>query len=129
MRHGSFCMVAVLGFGGCAPDASDTRLHPATDVLAAREAPGTNVADLAKNYTRFELMTPEPVLVDAGLAADCRGSTEVGREVHGPHALAVVKIYMSDGAASAFRIAATTYPVGSVIVKEKRRADWLAGPP
>lgn len=54
----------------------------------------------------------------------CRGATaqevQAARAKYGPHANASVVIYMNDAAATAFRAKAAAYPVGAVVIKEKK---------
>jgi hypothetical protein len=50
------------------------------------------------------------------------------RERAGPHAHTSIRIFMNDEAANAFH-KSTKYPVGSVIVKEKKGLDYkISGP-
>jgi hypothetical protein len=82
------------------------------------------IADIARDYRQLRSMTSQPVHVDPRLAMMCRGAeereVEAARKGTGPHAHSAVRIYMNELAANAFRGRSTTYPVGSVIVKEKR---------
>ncbi len=98
--------------------------------------PTTNSADdlleIAVRYQHFDLMTKEAVFVDPRLAALCRGASEdeveATRMTSGPHAHTLVKIYMNDLAAPVFQKSSGPYPVGSVIVKEKKAMSyWKAG--
>ena len=86
------------------------------------------IAVIASNYKHLRSMTKEPVLVDSGLAMLCRGATqrevEEARKTSGPHAHTAVSIYMNDLAANAFRLRSGTYPLGSVIVKEKKALGY-----
>ena len=95
---------------------------------AAPERP--DARQVAATYRSLRPMTSEPVLVDPGLAMLCRGVTVAdvrkAREASGPHAHAAVRIYMNDAAAGAFGKPDTRYPVGSVIVKEKRAQPYLS---
>jgi hypothetical protein len=87
-----------------------------------------NVEDLARSYAELTLITKEPVLVDLQLAMLCRGISQQdvddARKRHGPHAHTSVKIYMNEIAAEAFRDSLATYPVDSVIVKEKLGLEY-----
>jgi len=78
-------------------------------------------------------MTPQPVHVNPELAILCRGVSEAdveqARKKEGPHANTMVRIYMNDLAADAFKQSASNYAVGAVIVKEKQEErhfdkDW-----
>jgi hypothetical protein len=46
--------------------------------------------------------------------------------VSGPHAQTAISIFMNEVAAEAFGKPNTTYPVGSVIVKEKKALGYLS---
>ncbi|MFM8697623.1 MAG: cytochrome P460 family protein [Phycisphaerales bacterium] len=93
---------------------------PSPPHAALRPPEARQVAD---TYRSLRPMTPEPVLVDQHLAMLCRGVTadelHKARAVSGPHALAAIRVYMNDAAAGTFGQPGATYPVGSVIVKEK----------
>lgn len=82
-----------------------------------------DIAHVAANYKMMQAMTKRPVIVDAGLAALCRGvqpsDVEAGRKTFGPHWHTAVNIFMNDGAATTFGATGVKYPVGSVIVKQK----------
>jgi len=86
------------------------------------------VVEIAKDYQRLQLMTKEPVYVDPDLAALCRGATqrevEAARIRSGPHAHTAISIYMNDLAANAFVLLPATYPVGSIILKEKKALGY-----
>jgi hypothetical protein len=93
--------------------------------LAVRVSPRKcMVEEIARGYTSLDLMTNEPVLVDPELAMLCVGVSQQHvddpRERSGPHAHTSIRIYMNDIASAAFRRSVKTYPIGSVIVKEKQ---------
>jgi hypothetical protein len=73
-------------------------------------------------------MTPDPVYVNPQLAAACRNvsqeEVEAARKVFGPHADTLVSIYMNDLAADTFSKTNPVYPVGSIIVKEKKAMGY-----
>ncbi|HET6249025.1 MAG TPA: cytochrome P460 family protein [Tepidisphaeraceae bacterium] len=83
-----------------------------------------NVADVARNYKQLQAMTKGTVFADPGLAMQCSGvsqeQVEAARKKNGPHAHTELAIYMNDLAANAFRKSLAAYPVGSIIVKEKK---------
>jgi len=87
-----------------------------------------DVSQIAATYRTLRSMTKEPVFVDPGLAMLCRGASqaevEAARKASGPHAHTAVSIFMNDGAASAFGKPNATYPVGSIIVKEKKALEY-----
>lgn len=82
------------------------------------------VADIAKNYGKLKLMTPQAVFVDPELAMLCRGASaeevEAAKKKSGPHAHTAIRIFMNEQAAKAFRHSAKVFPVGSIVVKEKK---------
>src|SRR5690348_14299828 len=90
------------------------------------------VKDIAKTYRQMRAVTTQPVYVDPGLMALCRGPSqnqiESAKKKNGPHAISRIKIYMNDPGAQAFEKSAKEFPVGSVIVKEKGSApDGVGG--
>jgi hypothetical protein len=90
---------------------------------------GPEVAHLARNYAQLRLVTKTPVEVDQHFALLCIGIQQVhvdeARKRAGPHALTAIRIFMNDLAYDAFHKVAATYPVGSVIVKEKRGLEYF----
>jgi hypothetical protein len=82
-----------------------------------------DVRKIAATYRDLKLMTKDAVSVDPGLAGLCRGITradaEAARKQYGPHAHTQVRIFMNHLAAGEFGKRNPTFPVGSVIVKEK----------
>src|SRR5262249_41411779 len=91
---------------------------------------GPSIAAILTNYTNYTMMTRGHVAVHAELAMLCRGVTqaevEAARVKYGQHASAAVVIYMNHAAARAFRQGTNSYPVGSVIVKEKMFGGYFA---
>lgn len=91
--------------------------------------PAQDIATLAKAYDGMLLMTPNPVFVNPELAVLCVGATkdavEHARVAKGPHANCSVKIFMNELASTAFNQGAS-YPVGAVVVKEKRMLGYRA---
>lgn len=84
------------------------------------------VREIAESYTHLTRVTKNPVPVDPQLSYLCApavgaASWDEAKRVHGPHAETTVTIYMTPQAAAAFAgRPSKPYPVGSVIVKEKR---------
>ena len=80
-----------------------------------------------RGITRLRLVTNTPVEVNQQLATLCigvqQGHVNEARKRSGPHALTAIRIFMNDLAYDAFHKAAATYPVGSIIVKEKRGVE------
>jgi len=101
--------------------------------LAGRVRAGAPVSAeaVASRYHSFEKITPTPVLGDPILLVRCTTLTPVEAEAEtakaGPHALALISIYMNSLAAHAFR-AGDRYPEGSIIVKEKAVSQTHANP-
>jgi hypothetical protein len=87
-----------------------------------------DVQQVAATYRALRAMTKAPVLVDPGLARLCVGATqaqvEAARKASGPHAQTAVSIFMNERAAGAFGKPNATYPVGSIIVKEKKALEY-----
>jgi hypothetical protein len=108
---------------GCSP-ADDTAKLPKASASAAASAQPPDVRRVAETYRNFRPMTREPVLVNPGLAMLCApvtaGQADAARKASGPHAQTAISIFMNDLAAGAFGKPDPAYPVGSVIVKEKR---------
>jgi hypothetical protein len=74
----------------------------------------------------LKLMTAQPVPVEPifmALCVDAGNSTDRAIKIAGPHAFTSVMIHMNDAAAAAFDKPGSAYPVGSVIVKEKRHGQ------
>jgi hypothetical protein len=118
----ALALVATLSLTGCTQSEGDSPdIAPATQAASASES--LDVTEVARTYAMLTKLTPEPVDVNPELSMLCRGASaeEVteARKVGGPHAHSSITIYMSGPAARAFHEKARTYPVGSVIVKEK----------
>lgn len=96
---------------------------------AAAEQP--LIEQVARNYKQFELLTQEAVCVNPMLATLCiavsQQHIDEARKQAGPHAHTAIRVFMNDLAAAAFRESAATYPVGSVVVKEKQGMDYFGG--
>lgn len=123
------------GFGrlfidNCGNSAEVSAAAPALIYFGKMPAVDLPTDAIARRYRNLEPVTPDPVLVNAELARLCRGVTT--REIdeahaeHGPHANSAVTIYMNELAKAAWRGKARSYPVGSVIVKEKETPTYLA---
>jgi len=86
--------------------------------------PDETITTIASAYRGMRLITPEPVYVDPDLSMMCVGvSTTAIEEAtgrNGPHAHSTIRIYMNDVSRASFLAGGSTYPVGSVIVKEKK---------
>ena len=95
-----------------------------TGTTPANSTGPSNIEHLAATYRSLNKITKEPVYVDPGLALRCAGASEAELEAasktFGPHAHTAITIYMNDLAAGVFGKANPTYPVGSVVVKEKK---------
>lgn len=116
-------LLACVWLLGCSPP------DEATDPAAPSDGQ-PEVRDVAANYRKLKLMTPQQVFVDRDLALLCRGATqeevEARRKISGPHANTAVKIYMNDLAAGTFGKPKPSYPAGSIIVKEKNALGYLS---
>jgi len=84
------------------------------------------------------MVTPEAVFVNPELAMLCRGASQAdverARKMQGPHAHTRIRVFMSTGAAEAFKLrqkdeppSAAAYPVGSIVVKEKKGESYFVG--
>src|SRR5947208_6164549 len=123
--HTRSCMASLfilIGLG-CSPESDG--------VPSTRAATQPDIADIANNYRRLQQITKEPVYVNYELAILCRGASQAevdtARRQFGPHAHTAISIYMNDAAARSFKESAATYPVGSIIVKEKKALSYRAG--
>jgi len=81
------------------------------------------ISEIATSFTNYYRMTTNAVFVNPELAMLCRGASkeevEAARIKFGPHANTGILIYMNK-AADAFGTNASLFPVGAVIVKQKR---------
>ena len=72
----------------------------------------------------YEKVTDKEVLVNPELAMLCRGANQQdidkARIKNGPHAYAAILVYMNNLATVAFDSNSASYPVGSVIIKQKK---------
>lgn len=90
------------------------------------EAPAA-IADIATAYTSYQKVTDEEVRVSPQLATLCDAPPAqqwVETFRRSPHANAAILVYMNEPAAQVFSRGNNVYPVGSVIVKEKRIMDF-----
>jgi hypothetical protein len=82
------------------------------------------ISEIATTFTNYTKITKDAVYVNPELAILCRGASkedvEAARARSGPHANTAILIYMNPPAASAFATNAGAFPVGSVIVKQKK---------
>ena len=121
------CLPGCTGEQTASMSTSDAKKQvAAVENRSVQETP--DLEELARSYDSLTLITKEPALVDLQLAMLCRGvsqqDVDEARKRNGPHAHTSVKIYMNEIAAEAFRDGAATYPVGSVIVKEKLGLEY-----
>ena len=131
-----FCLVTILG--GCSDPRDEKKAArrppegaaPAIDwtIPANPTTLPTNrdptAAEIAIGYTSLSLMTPEPVWVGAALTVACIGPTpqqeELSRKTYGVHDNNRINVFMNDRAAKIFQSSKHSYPVGSIIVKQKQ---------
>jgi hypothetical protein len=87
-----------------------------------------SISEVATNFTHYEEITKERVLVNPELAMLCMGASkeqvDAARIKFGPHANTAILVYMNKHAADAFRTNATAYPVGAVVVKQKMLGSY-----
>lgn len=102
---------------GCDTSAARTKSPPPAAVRP-------EVLQVAVSYSSLRAMTPKPVLVNPQFAALCAGvstsDVDAAALQFGPHAHTAVSIFMNDLAANTFGRPDAVYPVGSIIVKEKK---------
>jgi Cytochrome P460 len=83
----------------------------------------SSISDIARNYTNYSRITKSMVSVNPEFALLCAGvskeAVDAARTKFGPHANTGILIYMNKPAADAFGKGAATFPMGSVIVKQK----------
>jgi hypothetical protein len=83
-----------------------------------------SVSEVAIGFTNYQLITKSVVYVNPELAMLCRGASkeevEAARVEFGPHANTGILIYMNKLAADAFATNASVFPIGAVIVKQKK---------
>lgn len=113
MRTIAVLILALIVLQGC---------KPSENAMASPPEP-PKVADVARDYAKLISMTKEPVYVNPVLAMLCKGASqeqvEDASKNFGPHAHTRVRIFMDARAAEAFKQKSGTFPVGSIIVKEK----------
>ncbi len=101
--------------------------------LAAERAEEPAIAAVAMDYKHFKQMTRSPVFVDPQLAMLCRGASQKevdeARKKSGPHAHTAILVYMNDVAAEAFDKSTKPFPVGSIVVKEKKGQAYSTDDP
>lgn len=87
------------------------------------EHPQPSVSEIAAHFTNYYRVTASVVYVNPELAMLCRGATkeevESARVKFGPHANTGILVYMNKAATDAFTTNSSSFPVGSVIVKQK----------
>lgn len=89
----------------------------------------TNVKEIASNYSTYQKITDHPLDIDPYISYRCSPvdieEVAKAREKHGPHANASILVYMNNLAAQNFTNRIQSYPVGSVIVKEKQLHSYV----
>lgn len=112
-------------FCGCVDKPTEVTPAAGSDIVTAGEGMQDNptAIEVARTYGQLRLMTKGAVDVDLQLATLCVSVSpqrvDVARKQYGPHAHTSIRIFMNDDAADAFLNSANSYPVGSIIVKEK----------
>jgi Cytochrome P460 len=105
---------------------------PEAKQFAPLNSRSPRIAAIAKDYPNLRAMTIDSVYVDPELAMLCAGVSAQqvanARKHKGPHAHTAIRVFMNDLAANAFRQSLTPYPVGAIIVKEKRGLSYSADP-
>jgi hypothetical protein len=133
---GAIAVALVLLFlPGCSGDEPGLNLAQASNATSSSNeaalSQGPDVKQVARTFRQLRLVTKTPVEVDQHFAMLCIGvqqfHVEESRKRAGPHALTAIRIYMNDLAHDAFVNRTAIYPVGSVIVKEKRGLEYVVG--
>lgn len=96
----------------------------AQHVLATARPPATGSADpLIRDYRSWTRVTPKAVWVAGPLAADCAAAAPLGSVGTSPHLDKFINVYVNRlGAPPMLRRRQPRFPVGTIIVKEKRAA-------
>lgn len=71
-----------------------------------------------KDYTRWHLVTPQPVDMHPTIALSCIGPMKEDQPPN-PHVPRVFRVFVNDKGKAASEGKKTTYPVGSILLKEK----------
>ena len=108
-----FATAAILvGILGC-------QSHPSAGGSAQTPSPMPDAESVAHDYSHLVLMTKAPVRTDPAISAACAAATPLRKPTTQP----TMRVFMTDAAAGAFRSKSASYPVGSVVVKEKGSAS------
>jgi hypothetical protein len=138
MRTITLLIFALTCVAGCNPSEEAAIAATAPPATTRASGQGTKAEAVARDYAKLTLVTPEAVYVNPELAMLCRGASqedvERARKTQGPHAHTRIRVFMSAGAAKTFKLrqenetsAAPVYPVGSIVVKEKKGASYFVG--
>jgi hypothetical protein len=83
-----------------------------------------SVSEIAVSFTNYQQMTKNVAFVKPELAMLCRGASkadvDAARIKFGLHANTGILIFMNKEAAQAFSTNASVFPVGAVVVKQKK---------
>ena len=94
------------------------------DVVDGGKTRSPVISEIAGSYAKLPRATARPVDTDPTFATLCIGVSqrhvEAARAEGGPHAYTRIMVYMNDSALAAFKSSAKPFPVGAVIVKEKK---------
>jgi hypothetical protein len=138
MRTIMLLISALTCVAGCNPSEEAAMAATTSPATTRASAPGSSADAVARDYAKLTLVTPEAVFVNPELAMFCRGASqeyvERARKTQGPHAHTQIRVFMSLAAAEAFKLRqkdeaqpAAAYPVGSIVVKEKKGAFYFVG--
>lgn len=107
-------LILAAGFSGCAQHKAPADIPTRTPL---------SVSTIAAGFTNYLRVTKSAVYVNPELAMLCRGASQeevdAARVQFGPHANAAIVIYMNNLAVDAFATDASSFPAGSVVVKQK----------
>ncbi len=120
----SALFAVLIGIVG-AEEATKETPQESTEETKADE--NSQALEIAKNYKNLTRMTKQPIQITVWLAMMCRmpSAQEIkgAQNRHGPHTMKRVNFYMNELAAKAVGKNPISFPVGSIIVKDKKLDD------
>lgn len=96
--------------------------------MPPQKAATPTAAQVTKEFRKYTQMTDKEVYVDPPFAFLCDGpskeAVENAKLKAGPHANSTIQVYMNALASDAFRAKTKSYPVGAVVVKDKKMLGY-----
>lgn len=112
-----FAAGAALGLAGCQVEVGLTSAGDSEPMKT--EVPGSELGNLVANYKKWTKVNPKPVHMEPFIAALCRGPMSWETKEN-PHQPKYFTVYVNEkGKVAMFKSGPPTFPVDSVIVKEK----------